>query len=49
MDEMNDNELSRQIDREVSGKAGLIALVVCMAVIAGIVVAGVVVLLRQMS
>lgn len=49
MDEMNDHELSRQIDREVSGKAGLVALVICLAVVAGIVVAGGIVFFQQLS
>jgi len=46
MDEMNDHDM-RQIDREVSGTAGLIALVVCLAVILGILLAGGMVLIRQ--
>ncbi len=49
MDEMNDNELSRQLDREVSGKAGLVALVICLAVVAGIVLAGGIVFFQQLS
>lgn len=49
MDEMNENDITRQIDREVSSNAGLIALVVCLAIIAGIVVAGGIVLFRQFS
>lgn len=46
---MNDHELSRQIDREVSGKAGLVALVVCLAVVAGIVVASGIIFVQQLS
>lgn len=49
MDEMNDNELSRQLDREVSGKAGLAALVICLAVVAGILLAGGIVFFQQLS
>lgn len=49
MDEMNDHELSRQIDREVDARPGLIALVVCMAVVAGLLLAGGVVLVQQLT
>ena len=47
MDEMNDQEMHRLIDREVSNRSGLIALTMCLVAIAGILVAGAAVLLRQ--
>lgn len=47
MDEMNDYEIHRQIDREVSNRPGLIALTACLVAIAAILVAGAAVLLRQ--
>ena len=46
---MNESEIVHQIDREVAGRAGLIALAICLAVIAGILIAGAVVFLRQIS
>ncbi|MEZ6031360.1 MAG: hypothetical protein R3C46_16665 [Hyphomonadaceae bacterium] len=49
MDEMNENEISRQIDRDVSGRASLIALTICLGVVAGILIAGAVILLRQFA
>jgi hypothetical protein len=47
MDEMNDHEMHRLIDREVSNRSGLIALILCLVAIAGILVASAAVLLRQ--
>jgi hypothetical protein len=49
MDEMNENDVTRQIERDVEGNSGLIALSVCLAIIAGILIAGSVVLIRQFS
>ena len=47
MDEMNDQEMHRLIDREVSNRSGMIPLIVCLVAIAGILIAGGFVLLRQ--
>lgn len=49
MDEMNEHELARDIDRQVSNKTGLIALSICLGVAAVIVLAGAVVLIQQMA
>ena len=40
MTDMHEQELADEIDREVSNKGGLLALVLCLAVAAGLVVAG---------
>lgn len=48
MDEMNENEIAREIDRQVSNRAGFIALAVCLGVIAVVALAGAVVVLNQM-
>jgi hypothetical protein len=49
MDEMNEREITRQIDREVSGGIISIALTACLAVVTGLLVAGAVILIRQFS
>jgi hypothetical protein len=49
MDEMNESEVTRQIERDVSDNSGLIALSVCLAIVAGILIAGSIVLIRQFS
>ncbi len=46
MDEMNDHEIHRQIDREVSNQGELVALVICVALIATIVAVGGVLVFR---
>jgi hypothetical protein len=45
MTDIHERELAEQIDREVESSDGLMALVLCLAVIAGLGVAGVVTLL----
>ena len=40
MTDAHENEIADQIDREVRATEGLIALVVCLSVTAGLVVAG---------
>lgn len=40
MTDVHEKELADQIDREVSDKGGLIALVLCLCVAGGLVIAG---------
>ena len=49
MDEMNEHELVREIDREVSDRSGQIALWICLGVVAVVMLAGAVMLIRQVS
>lgn len=45
MTDIHEKELAEQIDREVASSDGLMALVLCLSVTAGLVVAGVATLL----
>lgn len=47
MDEMNEHDLVREIDREVSNRNGQILLWVCLGVVAVVMLAGAVILFRQ--
>lgn len=49
MDEMNEHELSREIDREVSDRPGEIALWVCLGIVAVVLLAGTVMFLRLVT
>jgi len=49
MDNMNDHELHRQIDREVSDQGGLLALLACVVAVTGILIIGAFVLYRQFA
>jgi len=49
MDEMNERDLAREIDREVSDRRGQIALWVCLGVVAGVVLIGAVMLFKQLT
>jgi hypothetical protein len=40
MTDINEQELADQIDREVSNKGGLVALVLCLIVAGGLLIAG---------
>lgn len=40
MTDVHEKELSEQIDREVSDKGGLVALVLCLCVAGGLLIAG---------
>lgn len=40
MTDVNEKELADQIDREVSDRGGLIALVLCLSVAGGLLIAG---------
>ncbi len=49
MDEMNDNDLVREIDREMDNRSGQIALWVCLGVVAAVALAGAITLFWQVS
>lgn len=49
MDEMNEHDLARQIDREVSDRTGQIALWICLGVVAVVMLAGTIMLLQQVG
>jgi len=40
MTEVHEKELADQIDREVSGRGGLVALLLCLCVAGGLLIAG---------
>lgn len=46
---MNERELVREIDREVSDRRGQIALWICLGVVAGVLLVGAVMLFKQLT
>ncbi len=49
MDEMNESDIARELDREVSDRTGLIQLSICLGAVAVVLVAGAMILFRQFS
>lgn len=47
MTDIDEEELARQIDRDVAAKGGLVALVLCLCVAGGLLIAGAVALFPQ--
>lgn len=46
---MNENDITRELDREVSDRGGLILLSICLGVVFVVLIAGVTLLFRQFS
>lgn len=47
MEEMNDHDLVRELDRVVSNRSGQIALWVCLSVVGSVMLGGAIVLLQR--